>query len=169
MKITVDAEEAKEQWKKGVPKLKAHIHRKRKQIVALESDKWNLMRGEVIIHRDFSQSYKNSEQDEIQSAYFGHECFSLFTASVYYKNDNDEIKVMPVTVTTEGSEHSRQTSFSCLKKIIEHVEEKLLISIRRVILWSDGCSAQFRSRFVSLFLAHFMPNLDIELQRSTPW
>ena len=100
--------------------------------------------------------------DEIQSAYFGHESFSLFTACVYYRGESFELKSMPVTVTTEGSEHSRQTTFSCLNKIIDHVQEKLFVDISRIIIWSDGCSAQFRSRFVSFFLAQFYTDIIIE-------
>ena len=61
IRITVDIEEANDLWKEQVTKLKQHIHRKRKQATALESDKRNLSANEILIHCDFSQSYKNSE------------------------------------------------------------------------------------------------------------
>ena len=65
-------------------------------------------------------------------------------------------------MTTEWREHSRQTSFSCLQKIIEHVQEKLVVDISKIIVWSDGSAAQFRSRFVSFFLPHFQLGVKIE-------
>lgn len=80
MEMTIDDDDGNEYWKVAVRKLKQHIHRKRKLATALESDKNNLHLDEVLIHCDFSQSYKNREKGEIQSAYFGHKCFSLFTA-----------------------------------------------------------------------------------------
>ena len=162
MQITVDLEDANDLWKQAIPKLKSHIYRKRKQVMALESAKRNLSRDEILIHCDFSQSYKNNEQDEIQSAYFGYESFSLFTSCVYYKDKDDELKTMPITVTTEGNEHSRQTSFSCLQKVIEHVQERLGVSLSNIIIWSDGCCSQFRSRFVAYFLANFQLDVNIE-------
>ena len=77
MSMSLDVEDANELWKQEVSKLKGHIHRKRKQVASYESDKRNLSHDEILIHCDFSQSYRNSEQDEIQSAYFGYESFSL--------------------------------------------------------------------------------------------
>ena len=40
--------------------------------------------GEVLIHCDYSENYKNTQQNEIQSAYFGQSSFSLLTACIYY-------------------------------------------------------------------------------------
>ena len=39
--------------------------------------------NEVLIHVGYSKSYKNKQRHEIQSAYFGHTRFSIFTASCY--------------------------------------------------------------------------------------
>lgn len=66
----------------------------------------NLKQGEVILHVDYSESYKNRQQDEIQSAYFGQSSFSLFTACVYY-NNNGSLMKKPITVVSESSDHSR--------------------------------------------------------------
>ena len=48
-----------------------------------------------MLHGDFAESYKNDEQDAIQSAYFGNQCFRVFTAFCYAKspNNNDVRKV----------------------------------------------------------------------------
>ena len=37
--------------------------------------KRNLQENEVILHVDYSKSYNNTQQDEIQSAYFGNSAF----------------------------------------------------------------------------------------------
>ena len=163
MEMTIDEQDANEYWKEAVRKLKQHIHRKRIQAAALESDKKNLELDEILIHCDFSQSYKNQDQDEIQSAYFGHKCFSLFTACCYVRQlSSNDVLPIPITVTTEGNEHSRQTSMSCINAVFNHVQGKSLIQFKRLKIWTDGCSAQFRSRFVCFFIAHFHPELEIE-------
>ena len=48
----------------------------------------DLKQGDAIFHVDYSESYKNKQQDEIQSAYFGQSIFSLFTACVYHLDDS---------------------------------------------------------------------------------
>ena len=106
VKVTVDEVEANESWKESVKSLKAHIHRKRVQADSLNSAKESLEEDEILMQVDYSESYKNAEQDEIQSAYFGHTCFSLFAACIYYW-DKQELLKIPITVTTESSEHSR--------------------------------------------------------------
>ena len=42
---------------------------------------------------------------------------------------------------------------SYLRKVVEIVENSLGKSFRRLIIWSDGMSPQFRSRFISKLLA----------------
>ena len=37
--------------------------------------KETLEKDECIVHVDYSENYKNKQQDEIQSAYFGHATF----------------------------------------------------------------------------------------------
>ena len=60
-----------------------------------------------------------------------------------------------VTITSELPDHSGAAAITCVLKIIDHLREKhqhLPLKINAII-WSDGCSAQFRSRFVFKLLA----------------
>lgn len=66
-------------WIKGTYTQKAYI-----QVDAYNSCKTDLKQDEAILNVDYSESYKNKQQDEIQSADFGQSTFSLFTASVYH-------------------------------------------------------------------------------------
>ena len=58
----------------------------------------------------FRKSYDNKQHHEIQSAYFGHEAFTLYTAVCYYRShdidgayvDKDaDLKVLSVVVSNE--------------------------------------------------------------------
>ena len=66
-----------------IDELKKHIYVKCEQQREYNRLKHALKPGEFIVHVDYAESYKNEQQDEIQSAYFGHETFSLFTACCY--------------------------------------------------------------------------------------
>ena len=79
-----------------------------------------------MLHVDFAGSYKNDPRDTIQSAYFGNQCFSIFTASCYTKNRNN-IRNENVIVVAESFDYNRVASISCLQNVvrkIKHMHEK---------------------------------------------
>ena len=84
-----------------------------------------------MLHVDFAESYKNDQQDAVQSAYFGNQCFRIFTAYCYAKS----LKV---------------TSMSCLQKVvhkIKHMDEK---TYKNFYGWSDGMGSQFISLYIQI-------------------
>ena len=93
---------------------------------------------------DFAESYRNDQQNEIQSAYFENQSFSLFTSCCSFKGVTSEIRNKSVVVVTENSDHNRITSVSCLKKEIDTVGRECGKLLTNVVLWSDGISTQFR-------------------------
>ena len=127
----------------------------------LNSIKGDLKNIDDLLHVDFSKSYKNVIQDEIQSTYLGKSSFSIFTACAYTCT-NEEIRNIPITVTTESNENSRVTALSCIHKIISTIEEKVG-AFTKLYIWSDGCASQCRSRFAFSFLSHFHLEKEIEL------
>ena len=159
--VTEERSDCVESWKESVKSLKQHIFRKRSQVASLIEAKSNLQEGQLLMQVDYSESYKNAEQNEIQSAYFGHSCFSVFTACCYYRAEEGELMKYPVTITSESSDHSRIAAFSCVNKIIKLMEEKIK-SINNVIVWSDGMGAQFRSRFVFMLLSTVDHAINLE-------
>ena len=124
--------------------------------------KAELRETELMIYVDFSENYKSQQQNEIQSAYFGHSTFSLFATCVYYRNTADgEVKKISVTVTTEASQ-SRITAISCVDMVINHSLAKITNNIVKVFIISDGCAAQFHSRYVFMLLTMLKPELSLE-------
>lgn len=153
-------DQAIEKWNSALSVTKKHIHRKRKQVKAYNDHKVNLKPREVLIHVDYSESYSNAQQDEIQSAYFGKQNFSIFTSCSYYR-DHEELKKVPMSVISESNDHSRIAAFSCVITIVNELK-RLVGPIERVILWSDGCASQFRSKFVFALLTHFEKGINLE-------
>ena len=154
-KITaaVSFEDAVALMKNQLKLLKEHVFVKRVQNVAYNQHKKDLTLDELLVHVDFAENYRNDQQDEIQSAYFGHQSFSLFTSCCYYKDGEDNLLQKSVVIATENSDHNRVTSMSSLKKVVEIAEDFTGKKYHRLIIWSDGMSAQFRSRFVFKILA----------------
>ena len=134
--------------------LKNHIHVKRVQFKYYNDAKANLAKNEILMHVDYSESYENKQQREIQSAYFGHTTFNIFTACCYLRDVENKVISESVTIISELSDHSRAAAITCILKIIKHFREKhqhLPLKINAVI-WSNGCSAQFWSCFYSNYL-----------------
>jgi len=152
--------QAIEKWNSTLSVTKKHIHRKRKQVKAYNDQKAKLKPREVLIHVDYSESYSNAQQDEIQSAYFGQQNFSIFTSCSYYR-DHGELKNVPMSIISESNDHSRIAAFSCVTTIVNEMK-RLIGSIERVIMWSDGCASQFRSKFVFALLTHFEKGINLE-------
>ena len=133
-----------------VKNLKHHIHVKRIQFNFCNNVKNNLTRNEVLIHVDYSESYENKQQREIQSAYFGHTMFSKMNCET-------------VTITSELYDHSRAAAITSVLTVINHLIEKPqhLPHKTNPIAWSNDCSAQFRFQFVFKLLSRIDSSLNI--------
>ena len=138
-----------ESLKQQIAVVKRHLFTERTQASAYNEVMDNLKQNELLIHVDYSETYNNKQQWEIQSAYFGHASFSIFTACCYFKDESNAINKEAITVTSETSDHSRSASVSCLQKVIHFVREKhthLPLKLNAAVR-SDGCAAQFCSRY----------------------
>ena len=93
--------------------LKRHVYRKHEQVASYNKQKDELKTGEALIHVDCSESYNNTQQDEIQSAYFGQLNFSIFTSCSYYREaEQGNLAKIPIAVISESSDHSRIAAFT---------------------------------------------------------
>ena len=137
-------------FKSTITKLKHHMYVKHVQFNYYNNIKNNLGKSDLLVHVEYSESYENKQQHEIQSAYFGHTTFSIFTACCYLPDSEDNLVSESITVTRELPDHSRSTAIACVSKVIENVRENhQYLPLRiNVFVWRDGCAAQFRSRCV---------------------
>ena len=112
--------------------------------------KANLKEVEIILSIDLSKNYDNQQHDEIQSAYFGHEAFTLYTAGCYYRSHNIDgacvnkdagLKVLSVVIVSNETIHERNIAFSCNMKLLEIVRQHIP-SLKKAYIWSDGYTAQ---------------------------
>ena len=90
----------------------------------------------MLVYADFAESYRNDQQNEIPSSYFGNQSFSLFTSCCYFKGEKSEIRNKSVATVTKNPDHNRITSMSCLKKVFDTVETECGKSFTNVVLWT---------------------------------
>ena len=142
----MEVDDAIELWQETIQSIKMHIYRKRRQVHAYNEDKSSLKEGEILLHVNFSESYKNKEQNEIQAAYFGQHCFSIFNVCVYFLDKNKVRQKYLLTIITESSKHNCNTAFICVSKSVHHIREKIQVLLNSVIVSSDRCGSQFHSK-----------------------
>ena len=117
-----------------------NIFTKREQSDSYKAQR-DLEHNEILIHADYSGNYQCQQQNEIQRAYFEHKSFSLFTARAYFRSiDDNEVKSLPITITTETSGKSRVASLSDISRIISYVESLIGNVAENVHIFSDGMS-----------------------------
>ena len=114
-------------WVQPISNLKRHMYRKREQVASYDKQKDELKAGEALIHVDYSESYNNTQQDEIQSAYFGQQNFSIFTSYSYYREaEQRDLAKISIAVISESSNHSRIAAFTCTNAIVNKLKKDLL-------------------------------------------
>ena len=93
---------------------KMHLSSIKHQYSELKHLKANLKEDEIILSVDFSKNCDNKQHHEIQSAYFGYEAFTLYTAACYYRShdidgtfiDKDaSLKVLSVVTVSNETIH----------------------------------------------------------------
>ena len=111
-----------------------HICNIFRQYSELKYLKQNLKSNEVILSVDFSRNYNNKQKHEIQSAYFGHEAFTIYTAACYSKeciNDQSEtdldsgLHVLSVAIVSNERVHERNIGIACNLKLLQVVQHQL--------------------------------------------
>ena len=93
----------------------------------------------------------------------------MYTAACYLRShDTDEtcidkdagLKMLSNVIISNETIHERNIALSCNTKLLEIVRQHLP-SLKKAYFWSDGCTAQFHSRFTFRSMT-FYPN-DLEL------
>ena len=146
-------------------KLKTHFYTKRLQSAKYSHMTKNIAEGEILIHVDYSENFKNKQQEEVKTAFYGQQQFSLYTACVYYYNKNhtsneDKIKVKNFVHIPSINDHTCEVSYVLNKYILKQMKD--IVSFQKVSFWSDGCTSQFRSQFAFQLLTCFDKDLSLD-------
>ena len=136
-----------------------HSYNKYRQHQELRLLKSSLDATAIVVQVDFSENYTNKQVNEIQSAYFGQECFTLYTACVWFKDDGD-LKCKSFCFVTDKTDHNKYVACHFNNVLISKIRE-FVSPINAVHFWSDGCGGQFKSKFCFALLGRYPDELKI--------
>ena len=80
--------------------------------------------NKILFQVYYADGYENAEQNEIQSAYFGHESFSIFTATCYLRGKDGDLINENIAIISEANDHIRISVYICTTKVIDLVRDK---------------------------------------------
>lgn len=100
--------------------------------------------GAVVCVLDFAENYTCSNQGEVQNAYYSRNSVTLHTIVATYKSD-DEIICDSVVFVSGDLKHDWGAVYSFVRLLCHH-PQMVKKDATKLILWSDGCSAQYKSR-----------------------
>ena len=160
----IEIKNAKETLLENIRVLNYHLYIQNEQYRKYNEIKKNMKEDEILLHVDFTESCQNSQQNEIQSAYFGHNNFSTFTAYCYVSNTKlKTLDKRSVAIATEASDCSRIATHSLILKVVNEIKQIYPHLPHDIIihLWSDGCASQFRLRYVFHLATVFPKNFKV--------
>ena len=110
--------------------------------------KADIPQNSILLHVDNTDNFENKQQGERQSAYLGHTSFSMFTGATYIRSKGNQNK-FSLAIVSDAKDHSRIAAHSYIVKAIDVIMAKNTYSNAfqdlNFDIWSDDCSAQFRS------------------------
>lgn len=143
-----------------VPKFLQHCYIKRQQATSYKelhslvlSD--DFPKDVALIQVDFSENYTCVHQDEVQSAHWHQSQVSLFTAAAYHSG-----VIHPVVIASDILDHTKETVVC----YVSHLLDEIPSSIRKVEMWSDGPSSQFKNRFIAAALDVLETKYNIKIK-----
>ena len=107
--------------------------------------KEQLSQDEIIIHEDFSENFQLKHQREIMESHWSNESVTVFTAVVYYKDDNKDLKHLSYALISDELSHDKRSVYVFNKALLDAVSRET--SFKQVHYWSDGAGSQFKNRF----------------------
>ncbi|XP_046384801.1 uncharacterized protein LOC124155107 [Ischnura elegans] len=140
-----------------LPSFKFHCFVQKVQSAYFDHVKSKINKGTAIIQIDYAENVSLTPQDEIQSGHWGHRQVTLFTACIWYENG-----VKSYVVVSDDLTHSKESSWVFLKTIISHFKAFCYEDLTNLLIFSDNCSAQFKSKFTTSNICFLANDLNVE-------
>ena len=138
---------------------RVHQYKFVRQHKELKALKLNLPENTAVIQVDFAENYNNKQQHATQSAYFGQQCFTLFTAVIWY-NVGETLKSDSFCFVTDSLEHNKYVAYDMNTRLLGEVQKRIP-DVEAVHFWSDGSAAQFKSKYCFELMTSYNPAIAI--------
>ena len=109
--------------------------------------------GEVLMVYDFAENFRTQYQDKIQAAHWNNSQATIHPVMCYHRCTSsgcNELETHSIVMITDDLVHDYHVVDHMMKGVYSILEKKLNVS--KCFEWSDGCQAQYKSKYPFLFL-----------------
>ena len=124
-----------------LPEFLLHVFIKREQSNCFQMKLLSIPSGSAVIQVDFSENYTLQQQGEIQSAYWNQNQLTIFTICVWMHNEQKSM-----VFVSDDLDHEKTSVLVFIHKVLSELTTKY--AIRKVDIFSDGPSSQFKNQYV---------------------
>ena len=109
---------------------------------------------EAMIQMDFAENYKCMYQDEVTSAHWKTSSITLFTVMIWFCEHK-----IPMIIATDNSNHDKTTVLPYILTVFNLKQELFGDQVKKVSVWTDGPSSQFKSKFICNYIGVILPQI----------
>ena len=107
-----------------------------------------MAKNEVLYHFDFCENCQFIPQDEIQSGHWDHQCCTLFTALVHYKDANDCLQHESFVLVSDYLNHDKYAVLVFLEQIFDKFKNLHPdITITKKYFRSDSAGQHLKQKY----------------------
>lgn len=138
-----------------------HIHTAFWQNEQFSFLKRNLPEAWTLKVMDFAKNRGIKYQDEIKSVFYSNEQVTLHPVITYYNGEEGVVRESSVVIC-EDTNHDYHAVKHFQAVVDQHIATRLTKSCVRKVIFSDGCSAQYKSKgpFADLYLEKTSATID---------
>jgi len=154
--IEMTWDEAMAYLKEVVEDYRPHEYVAQNQAREFQKCKTTLQEGEIMVVLDFGMKKTHQHQDALQSDHWSAWQTTLLPM-VIYRVKGGKLVLESVIYYSDDLNHSNKFVQKCLTDLAMRYHRQMKEEghqLRNIILWSDGCAAQFKSRHQMLWIAH---------------
>ena len=133
-----------------------HVYVKRVQSSHKELLESRVDGENVLLQVDFSENASLGHQDEIQAVHWTHSQVTVFTSHVWIAKNS-------IVIISDYLQHTKLSVYAFMNKIFSILKEKYP-SIKKINVFSDGASSQFKQRFLFSNLHKWEIDFDVDLK-----
>ena len=125
--------------KADLPDIIKHDTIKRVQSEACKQSRASVGGEQAMMQIDFAENYNCGWQDAIQRTHWGKTELTVFTSVAYYDD-----KKPSTVIVTDDLNHDKHAVVPFVVKLLSQFPD----NVKKIDIWSDGPSSQFKSRFI---------------------
>lgn len=107
----------------------------------------------AVVIVDFAEKFKCVQQNATQSAHYGQTPISIFTVALYHR------EFFPKAVASDVEKHSKEVVLAFMDVIFEMLPP----TVKRVDVWSDNATSQFKNQYIINSIDTFQERFNIKL------